>query len=222
MAAVAVHFDTLEAGVAEVARLALLLDPAERERASRFRFDRDRRRFVVRRAKLRLLLAERAGRAPEALAYAASSHGKPALPGAGFCFSLSHSGERMMLAIAEGEVGCDIEAVDETIDWREIADGLFAAAERDALAALPEAEGRRAFFECWARKEAFVKALGLGLSYPLDAFHVSVTPEARLLRGGEGWMIAATDALLGHAAAVVARDDGMPLEIGPVRTGWLD
>jgi 4'-phosphopantetheinyl transferase len=119
----------------------------------------------------------------------------------------------MMLAIAEVEVGADIERIDPSLAWRPLADGLFAARERAAFAALPEAEARAAFFHCWARKEAFVKALGLGLSYPLDAFAVSVSAEAAVRTGGEGWAIAAVEAAAGYAAAVVARDEGRPLVI---------
>jgi 4'-phosphopantetheinyl transferase len=112
----------------------------------------------------------------------------------------------MMIAISDVEVGCDIERIDETMDWRPIAESLFAPTERAALAALPEADRLHGFFQCWARKEAFVKALGQGLSYPLEAFAVSVTPEARLLSGADAWSIAALSPEPGYAGAVVVRD----------------
>jgi 4'-phosphopantetheinyl transferase len=205
MAVVEVHLGTLDVGEAELAHFARLIDAEERARAERFRFARDRRRFIVRRGWLRTLLGRHVGEAPERLTFTFGAYGKPELPG-GLCFSQSHSGERMMIALSDIEVGCDIELIDETMDWRPIAESLFAPAEREALAALPEAEGRRGFFDCWARKEAFVKAIGHGLSYPLEAFTVSVTPEARLLSGGEAWSIAALSPGPGYAGAVVVRD----------------
>ena len=212
MTAVEVHCFGLDPGEAETARLAGLLDEGERAHAARFRFDRDRRRFLVRRGRLREVLGRATGVAPARLAFTTGSHGKPALPD-GPCFSLSHSGERMMLVLADRAVGCDIERIDDAVEWAPLAERLFAAGERRALAALPEADGRRGFFECWARKEAFVKALGLGLSYPLEAFEVAVGPEARLLAGGAGWAIAAAAPGTGFTGAVVALDDGGALEI---------
>ena len=212
VADVALAFAALDAEADLLRQCWDLLDEGERARAGRFRFARDRRRFVVRRATLRGLLAAHIGGRPAALRFEENGFGKPRLPG-GPHFSASHSGDRMMLAIADAEVGADLEGVDPDLAWRPLADGLFAATERAALAALPEAAAHTAFFHCWARKEAFVKALGLGLSYPLDAFAVSVSGEAALRAGGEGWAIAAANAPVGYAAAVVARDDGRPLVI---------
>ncbi|HET8613718.1 MAG TPA: 4'-phosphopantetheinyl transferase superfamily protein [Sphingomonas sp.] len=117
--------------------------------------------------------------------------------------------------MSDVEVGCDIERHRPLDDWRAIADRLFAPGERARLAALDEIEGRITFFRSWARKEAFVKALGQGLSYPLDAFEVTVGPEARLLGGGEGWMIAAVEAGTDVAAAVVAQGDQATISILP-------
>jgi 4'-phosphopantetheinyl transferase len=213
VAIVEVHLGTLDVGEAEVARLARLIDAGEQARAARFRFERDRRRFIARRGVLREILGEETGTAPERLTFTANGFGKPMLADDGPCFSLSHSGDRMMVAIAPIEIGCDIERIDEEMDWRPIADRLVAPGERLALAALPEAAGRKGFFECWARKEAFVKAVGQGLSYPLDAFEVSVDRDARLLAAGAGWSIAVAPSYPGYAGAVVARDDGTSLEI---------
>lgn len=212
MAAVELRTATLDVGDAEVARLSELLDHDERARAERFRFARDRRRFIVRRARLREWLGEHVGEAPDRLAFARSDHGKPALTG-GPCFSLSHSGDLMMLAVADVEIGCDIEWIDLALDWQPLARSLFARPEYGALDALPAAAARRAFFECWARKEAFVKAIGLGLSYPLEAFTVSVGARARLIDGAPGWAIASSSPDAHYAGAVVAHDDGTPLSI---------
>lgn len=213
MAVVEIHLGTLDVDGAELARLSRLIDDEERAQAARFRFERDRRRFIARRAKLRIALGRRTNRAPERLAFTAGPFGKPELAGDGPRFSLSHSAERMMLAFAEVEVGCDMERIDDEMEWRPIADRLFAPGESAQLAALPESAGRRGFFDCWARKEAFVKALGQGLSYPLDAFEVSVDAAAALRSGGEGWVIASVPAGTGFAGAVVAREAAAPLDV---------
>jgi len=212
VASVAVSFAPLDVDARSLEAALTVIDRWERAQAERFRFERDRRRFIVRRAQLRRLLASHVGADAAALRFETNPFGKPRLAG-GPHFSLSHSGERMMVAIADVEVGCDIEWIDPALAWRPLAETLFAAAERVALAALPEPEARAAFFRCWARKEAFVKALGLGLSYPLDAFAVSVSPEAALLAGGEGWAMARVEGDADHAAAVAARDDGRRLVI---------
>jgi len=210
-----VQHDRLDVDAGELAALTGLLGADERARADRFRFARDRRRFIVRRARLRQRLGAWVGRAPESLVFAANSHGKPVLAD-GPPFSLSHSGDTILLAIGDSEVGCDIEWIDPALDWAPLAATFFTATERAALAALPAEAGRHAFFACWARKEAFVKALGLGLSYPLDAFDVSVEAQAELLSGGEGWAMACGPALAGYATAIVAHDDGMPLGVIPL------
>lgn len=210
MARAWVRHDRLDVDEVELAALAGLIGADERARAERFHFARDRRRFIVRRARLRQWLGAWVGRAPESLVFAGNDHGKPLLVD-GPPFSLSHSGEAMLLAIGDGEIGCDLEWIDPALDWQPLAETLFAPAERAALAALPPEAGRSAFFACWARKEAFVKALGLGLSYPLDAFHVSVDGAAALLAGGEGWAMTAGPTIPGYATALVARDDGAPL-----------
>lgn len=217
MARAWVQYDRLDVDAGELAALTAVIGEDERARADRFRFARDRRRFIVRRARLRQWLGGWVGRAPEALTFAENSHGKPLLVD-GPPFSLSHSAEMMLLAIGDAEIGCDVEWIDPALDWQPLAATFFTRAERAALAALPPDAARRAFFACWARKEAFVKALGLGLSWPLDAFDVSVGAEAELLSGGEGWTMAAGVGLCGYSTALVARDDAGQLVVQPITT----
>jgi 4'-phosphopantetheinyl transferase len=166
-----------------------LLSADERARAARFAFERERRRYIVARARLRQLLSERLGTAPEALQFVYQSHGKPALargPGQrDLRFNLSHCGEVAAYAFAEGRaVGVDIEQVRELPDADDIAMRFFSRRERGAYLRLPRRERPQGFFNCWTRKEAFIKALGEGLSHPLDTFDVSLAPgkPARLLR----------------------------------------
>jgi len=171
--------------------LAGLLSADERERAGRFAFERDRRRYIVARARLRQLLGERLGAAPESLRFVYKPHGKPALarcPGQrDLRFNVSHCGEVAAYAFAEGrEVGVDIEELRELPDADDIAMRFFSRRERGAYLRLPVRQRPQGFFNCWTRKEAFIKALGEGLSHPLESFDVSLVPgkPARLLRVG--------------------------------------
>ena len=165
------------------------LSPDERRRAARFHFERDRRRFAAARGILRAILGRYLGLDPSALGFAYGHHGKPALasPSAGPRFNVSHSGGLALLAFAaEHEVGVDVEQERPVPEMDSIRERNFSARENAELGVLPEAERGRAFFRCWTRKEAFIKAIGDGLSYPLDAFDVTVAPgePARLLRVG--------------------------------------
>jgi len=168
---------------------AALLSDAERLRAGRFAFDRDRRRFTVARARLRQLLVERLGTRPEAIELTQGVHGKPAL--AQRCgypdlrFNVSHCEDVAVYAFASGrEVGIDVEAVRALRDADEIAARFFSRRENEAYLGLYPNDRSLGFFNCWTRKEAFVKALGNGLSYPLDRFEVSLAPDepAKILR----------------------------------------
>ena len=196
------RLDRLDLPTDAVAALAALLDPAEQARAARYAQVLHRNRFIVRRARLRQWLGEYLNLAPAAVAVATDAMGKPYVPGWDRHFSTSHSRDTLLMAISPRPVGCDIEWIDSAFDWRPLAQRLFAAEERAALGAMADGPGRIAFFHCWARKEAFVKAIGLGLSHPLDAFAVTGIAPPRLLRGGEGWEIAAIE-VPDHAAAVV-------------------
>ena len=163
--------------------LASLLSADETDRASRFRFPRDRRRFVTGRASLRLILGACLGERPERVAFTYGERGKPALgarfKGAALSFNVSHSEDLGLVAVARGrEVGVDVERRRPLRDAAAIAERFFSTREREELLALPEAEREAAFFAGWARKEAFIKATGEGLARPLDGFTVS-------LRAGE-------------------------------------
>lgn len=161
--------------------LAGLLSADERQRAGRFAFARERRRYIVARTRLRQLLGERLGAAPESLQFVYRLRGKPALerrPGQrDLRFNVSHCGEVAAYAFAEGrEVGVDIEEVRALPDADDIAMRFFSRRERAAYLRLPASERAQGFFNCWTRKEAFVKALGSGLSHPLDSFDSSLIP----------------------------------------------
>jgi len=153
----------------------------ERARAERFYFERDREHFIVARGVLRAILGGYLNRAPECLSFCYSSHGKPALAGEfegdAIRFSVSHSGGVALYAVTRGrEVGIDLERIRSDLAVKEIAERFFSPREVATLRELPTEAQREAFFRCWTRKEAYIKARGEGLSLPLDQFDVSLAP----------------------------------------------
>ena len=188
-----------------------VLSEDERARAQRFVFDVHRRRFIAARAWLRRCLAERLGRPAASLRFEYGPVGKPALAGTDrLRFNLSHSGRYALLAVTEGaEVGVDIEHVRPLSDMEALAERVFSAAERAALAAVPADRRVEAFFAGWTRKEAYIKARGEGIGM-LGAIEVALSPgqAPRLVRVAdrpdepERWSIEALSPVPGFAAAV--------------------
>ncbi len=152
------------------------LSAFERERAARLRFDEDCRRYVAAHVALRRVLGAASGREPRALVFDVGEHGKPSLADdAGLFFNLSHSGERALIAVTRiARVGVDVERARPFERMEDVARRFFSPAEVEALLALPPHERATAFFRCWTRKEAYVKALGEGLGHALDRFAVSL------------------------------------------------
>jgi 4'-phosphopantetheinyl transferase len=162
-------------------RLIGTLSDDEQERAARFVFERDRQRFVAGRAILRSILAHYLHTTPERLRFCYGGHGKPALAPTpardGLEFNLAHSQGLALYAIALGRrVGVDLEFRRPLPGAEQIAQHFFSPREYETLRALPAADKTDAFLSCWTRKEAFIKALGTGMSQPLDGFTVTVTP----------------------------------------------
>ena len=175
----------LDQGDEVVAGLRGVLAADEVARAERFHFERHRRRFTMARGALRRLLGGYLGTAPEAVRFEYGAREKPRLAepgstsGSGVEFNLSHSSEMALVAVTVGpEVGIDVEAVRPMEDALAISERFFSAAERVVLAACPESERDEAFFRCWTRKEAYVKAVGDGIALGLDRFDVSLEPGA--------------------------------------------
>jgi len=191
----------LDIGAEAADASATLLSCDERERAARFAGDRERRRFTVARARLRQLLGERLAVAPEAIELVYGAGGKPRLHprfDSDLRFNVSHYQDVAAFAFANGrEVGVDVEGVRTLPDADAVAALAFSPREHRAYLALDPIQKPLAFFNCWTRKEAFVKALGEGLRYPLHRFDVSLVPgePARLERvesmPGEscGWVL---------------------------------
>jgi 4'-phosphopantetheinyl transferase len=204
-------------------RLLKLLDTEERRHAERFRTELDRRRFIARRAWLRLLLARYLGASAQALVFDANAFGKPFLRETEIRFNMSRSAGVALVAIAHGrELGCDLEFRDPGFPSEEIAQMFFSAAEVCAFRAVDPALRLEAFFNCWTRKEAYIKARGFGLSLPLDSFEASLVPAspAALLQNCDGWSVESFEPCAGFQAAVVAEGAGWKLNRRPSELEW--
>lgn len=158
-----------------------LLSADEIERMDRFRFDSDRRRFAIAHAGMRKILAGYLDCEAKQLMFEDGERGKPRLRDIGNAgdlnFNLSHSGEISLLAVARKiSVGIDTETVNSKFASQEIARHFFSRGEMRNLLALPEEQWTEAFFTCWTRKEAYIKARGDGLSIPLNSFSVTFQP----------------------------------------------
>jgi 4'-phosphopantetheinyl transferase len=165
-----------------VAALARLLSPDETDRAARFHFERDRRRFIVSHAGLRQILRRYLACAPDRLRFDLGAQGKPYLAGqladSGVQFNLSHSHELAVLAVTRRRaVGIDVEYVHPPSDMLALAARFFSAAEHAALLSLPDDQRLTGFFNCWTRKEAYLKAIGTGMSGGLSHFQVTLRPD---------------------------------------------
>ncbi|HUQ30513.1 MAG TPA: 4'-phosphopantetheinyl transferase superfamily protein [Pyrinomonadaceae bacterium] len=156
-----------------------ILDTDEQSRADKYHFKRDRERFIVARGALRHILSRYLTIAPALIRFNYSPYGKPELAGEmnELSFNVSHSNELALYAVALGcDVGLDIEFIREDFAGMEIAERFFSAQEVAALRALPSDLQTLAFFNCWTRKEAYIKARGEGFSHPLKQFTVSCAP----------------------------------------------
>ncbi len=200
----------LEVHPLELNRLQNSLSPDELDRAARLHFARDRRHFIVARAILRDILARYLHHPPPELRFSYSAHGKPSLArnwySAGLRFNISHASSLAVYAIScHREVGIDIERIEPKWAVWEIADKFFTPNETATLRSLPANLLSEAFFNCWTRKEAYVKARGTGLQTALDSFEVSLAPgeQATFLSEGEsGWSLKALPIDRGYVAAI--------------------
>jgi 4'-phosphopantetheinyl transferase len=206
---------SLDVSGATVGKLQEVLAPDEQARAGRFHFEADRRRFTVARACLRKLLSFHLGIEATQVKFNYGDYGKLSLVEAinpqDLSFNLAHSGEFALYGLTrKRQIGVDLERIQPELSIDEIARRHFSAGEVDQLGRLPASVRHRAFFNCWTRKEAFIKAIGIGLSLPLDQFDVTLAldepavlvqtrwDQEEALR----WSLAAFDAGRDYVAAV--------------------
>jgi 4'-phosphopantetheinyl transferase len=213
-----VWLDRVPSGDGAEARWRALLTPAELAAADRLRIPQQRACFVRARWLLRTLVGRYAETPPADVTVELLEKGKPVVvgpPGArGIEVSLSHSHD--VVAVAFGRVaplGVDVERERSAPDLPDVARRSFAPEELTELAAEPPEAWTPAFFRCWARKEAVIKATGEGLSLPLTDFAVSVGMEARLVRKppgwGERWTLVDLAPGPGYAGALAVRGDAV-------------
>jgi 4'-phosphopantetheinyl transferase len=190
--------------------LRITLDTAEQSRAARYHFPRDRNRFVACRGILRELLGGYLGSSPASIEFFYGTHGKPALHSGdsrAIRFNISHSHGLAVFAFARGrEIGIDLESIRPEFSGEEIAERYFSARELEELRALPPALRSEGFFLCWTRKEAYVKARGLGLQESLDSFSVSLTPgQPEILQSVDShrWSLRSLEPAPNFVAAIV-------------------
>jgi 4'-phosphopantetheinyl transferase len=197
---------------ATLERMSNVLSEEERERAARYRVEHARNAFVLTRSALRLLLGAYLDQSPQSLRFQVTEYGKPFLDSElHFRFNVSHTEGLALLAFAQKRgVGVDVEKIRAQPDARKLARRFFSETERHQLEHIPAPELPAAFFRCWSRKEAYIKAKGEGLSLPLHEFDVAVeiAPTEILLatrpdpREARRWLLRDVPAPPGYAAAV--------------------
>ena len=206
---------------ARVASLEQTLAADERTRAGRLHFERDRSHFIVARGFLRMILGRYLNRAPRTLRFCSNPYGKPSLTpesggDAALSFNVTHAGGMALYAVTRSRaVGIDLDGIRMDVECDSIAEHFFSPRERRMLRAVPSAQRPEAFFHCWTRKEACIKARGLGLSIALDQFDVSVSPAepAALLQTREEgqesshWPLHDLPVGEGYVAALAAEGD---------------
>jgi 4'-phosphopantetheinyl transferase len=207
--------------------LASLLSEDEQARRGRYRFVRDRDGFAIARGRMRQILGGHLQAPPQSLVFDYGQHGKPRLAG-GPAFNFSDSGQLGCLAVSisgAAAVGIDIEEMGPR-DYLKLGERYFSPAEFNRLKILKESDHAASFFRAWTRKEAFLKAVGTGLSTRLDAFETSMGPcePARMLRIDAahfpgldaevaGWKLHAFEPAKGYMGAIAAHTGGTEIEV---------
>jgi 4'-phosphopantetheinyl transferase len=200
----------------DVRKLEAALSEDERQRAERFRFQEHRRSFIVGRGILRNLLSRYTGIQPDQIMFQYNTAGKPSLAKGNTIpeihFNLSHSGQLALYAFSwGGPVGIDVERIRPMEEMDHVAEMNFSTGEYKKFQGVSQQDRLRAFYNCWTRKEAFIKAVGDGMSFPMKEFEVSLEPDmpAKLLsvwgslEEANRWSLHEITSRDGYAAALV-------------------
>jgi 4'-phosphopantetheinyl transferase len=188
------------------------LSPDEQERAAKFKFERDRRRYLIAHTALRDILARYTLADPTRLQFITGPNGKPKLApslAGSIEFNLSHSHERALVAVNDRrEIGVDLEFVKTDFEFLDVAKHFFTEREIASLAALRKSLQRQTFYKCWTGKEALLKAKGTGLSGQLDEVEIVLDREqVRIEATVAGWALKDLDFGDGYEAALVTKDE---------------
>lgn len=223
-----VHVWTLRTAASSdvIATCEQVLAPDETRRAARFRFGHLRESFIWTRGALRHLIGRYIGRSPASIQFQYSSNGKPALtPDSGLRFNVTHSGDLAAIALTIGcDIGVDLEQLRPLPELEQIAARFFCPEEVAEIHSLPRDDKERAFFTCWTRKEAYIKAVGGGLSVPLDSFRVTVKPDTpagvtfpdQEATASKSWTLHNLQLAPDYAGAIAYGDRERPLSIFPI------
>lgn len=159
----------------QIPALTKLLNLKEQDRAERFKVKKAKNNFIIARGVLRLLLAKYLCITPKEIVFKQNSYGKPLLNCEPIKFNISHANDYALFIFAKNyHVGIDVESVRNDFDFIAIAQKFFSQQEIAALLNIPQEQQIQAFFNCWSRKEAFIKGIGTGIFFALDKFAVEV------------------------------------------------
>ena len=222
-----VHLHCLRAAAPPpvVEGFASVLVQRERNHAAKYAFDHLRLRYILATGALRILLGRYLHLPPERVQFRYGAKGKPSLADSSHQFNMSHSGELALFGFTlDCELGVDIERMRPVDDMFGIAKGAFCPEETAELHALPPHLRQKGFFSLWTRKEAYIKAIGMGLYAPLDGFRVSLIPgqPARMLHvnhdpiAAAGWKLHDLEVHPEYCAAVAYRDAERPVTLWPI------
>ncbi|HTC69765.1 MAG TPA: 4'-phosphopantetheinyl transferase superfamily protein [Acidothermaceae bacterium] len=207
---------------ADIDALIHRLPEPERRRASGLRLESRRRSFVLGRILLRLTVARRTGVRPDEVVLEIEPSGRPVLaaPLNGFSVSISHSGGYVVVGVANRNIGVDVERLRQSVRFPQVAARVCSPRELRRIGRLDGQAKERAFLTVWSRKEAYGKAIGRGIAFPMRS--VTVGPSGSRVSGGEGgWRVSDLDVDPAYVAAVVAQGGGWRADLTRVEPGSL-
>jgi 4'-phosphopantetheinyl transferase len=218
-----------QAGPEALAASLEILSGEEKDRAERFRHARSRETFILTRAVVRMLLGRRLECDPRAVSIRYGANGKPALgEERNLYFNVTHSDGLAAIAMTSAvDIGIDLEKVRPFPDLEQIADASFSPEETQEINSLSRAKRQRAFFSSWTRREAYLKAVGIGLSDSMNQFRVKSDSNGRKtleflneIAAAQTWTIEDLELLPGFVGAVAFRHEQLPVSIIPVTSAF--
>lgn len=209
---------SLKQSMSTLKQFANILSPKERKRADQFYFEKDKNHYITGHGVIKVLLSRYLNKRAKDIGFCYGPYGKPECVdqcnNKKIYFNYSHSEEVALYAFSiDNDLGIDVEYIRDIADMNQIVNNICSQEEIIVFETLAESDRRTAFFNCWTRKEAFIKAVGKGLSMPLDQFKVSFLPNkpAKLLsvnaeeKTKQEWHIQDLKPAYGYAAAIAVK-----------------